>query len=52
MEVRSSTPTPWKEPSKVSVALQAGQILVVRGSESKMSDLRDFTRSRTPSVVD
>lgn len=38
MEVNSFTLTPWKEPSKVSVALQAGQILVVRGSESKMSD--------------
>lgn len=39
MEVKSLTLTPWKEPSKVSVALQAGQILVVHGSEFKMSDL-------------
>lgn len=48
MGVKSFTLTPWKEPAKVSVALQAGQILVVRGSESKMSGLWDFTRSRTP----
>lgn len=52
MEVKSFTPPPWKEPSKVSDALQAGQILVGRGSESKMSDLWDIARSRTPSVVD